>query len=180
MLLSTGFNDFIFVSELSLEKLYSISSTIRKLSDTVKADSRSRYYVLLSTLIYILVNQLPGLENIIVLSEDVVEETEIFCLCNSNAREGVIVPLAVRKLSPAASSLWIWGHCIEMLWEVVMLTADGPSLMASSWEALTPRLLIWNGLVGGSISGEWARRETIRELHRRSETLSDEDDIDLS
>lgn len=36
--------------------------------------------------------------------------------------------------------------------------------LASAWDELTSRLLLWNAISGDSEVGEWARKETIRQM----------------
>lgn len=61
-------------------------------------------------------------------------------------------------------SLWVWGHCIEMLWEMVMQGDSDTREYSSLWSSLTSRLLLWNVLCGGASQvGEWARMEAIKQ-----------------
>jgi nucleolar pre-ribosomal-associated protein 1 len=56
----------------------------------------------------------------------------------------------------------IWGEGVEALWRIT--TTFERKL--SAWDALTCRLLLWRSVVGedGSVVGEWARKEVIRNL----------------
>jgi len=58
--------------------------------------------------------------------------------------------------------LQLWGKSVEALWRVSMLLEE----KHPTWDGLSCRLLVWRSIVGerGSLVGEWARRETIRNL----------------
>lgn len=60
------------------------------------------------------------------------------------------------------ASLVLWGKAVVTLWRVVM----GFSTKPSSWDALTPRLIVWRCIVNerGAAEGEWARREAVCNL----------------
>lgn len=102
---------------------------------------------------------ITSLEDSITVAEDVVSQQVLtFQVRNPSARENDHVP-------GDAPMLWIWGHCVEMLWEIVMKGMNDTAGELSLWNALTNRLLLWNALCGGgSQVGEWARLETIRRL----------------
>ena len=127
-----------------------------------------------------LVSRLIDLERDIRLSADAAEEVQIFTLRHPNAQTLSVIPRATAVLSPPALSIWTWGRCVEMLWEVMMSTPNPIALAAAScWNALTMRILIWNGLTGGeSKTGEWARRETVREMHQRSASVGVENKME--
>jgi nucleolar pre-ribosomal-associated protein 1 len=56
----------------------------------------------------------------------------------------------------------IWGEGVEALWRITTTFER----KISAWDALTCRLLLWRSVVGedGSVVGEWARKEVIRNL----------------
>ena len=58
--------------------------------------------------------------------------------------------------------LVLWGKVIVTLWRVVM----GFDTKPTSWDGLTLRLVIWRCIAGdkGTLEGEWARQEAIRNL----------------
>ncbi|KZT67038.1 hypothetical protein DAEQUDRAFT_694819 [Daedalea quercina L-15889] len=58
-----------------------------------------------------------------------------------------------------------WGECVERLWRACMAQDNG----IAGWDAFTHRLLVWNamkatGTGGGSVVGDWARREVVKSL----------------
>lgn len=62
-----------------------------------------------------------------------------------------------------------WGQIVESLWRASM-ASDGLA-GAKPWDALTSRMLVWNGLKRRSDAGrladdpcEWARREVLKNL----------------
>ena len=60
------------------------------------------------------------------------------------------------------NALVLWGKVIVTLWRVVM----GFDTKPTSWDGLTLRLVIWRCITGdkGTLEGEWARQEAIRNL----------------
>lgn len=63
--------------------------------------------------------------------------------------------------------LALWGKVVVTLWQVVM----GFSTKPTSWDGLTPRLVVWRSIAGerGALEAEWARREAIRNLRSRDD-----------
>lgn len=62
-----------------------------------------------------------------------------------------------------------WGQIVESLWRASM--ASDSLADAKPWDALTSRMLVWNGLKRRSGAGvladdacEWARREVLKNL----------------
>jgi nucleolar pre-ribosomal-associated protein 1 len=58
--------------------------------------------------------------------------------------------------------LGLWGNVVVKLWRVVMGFGTKPT----SWDKLTPRLVVWRCISGerGAPEGEWARQEVVRNL----------------
>ena len=81
-----------------------------------------------------------------------------------------IQPLTSRDTCHVSSTLWqgcntnplsLWGFCVEGLWRASMSLNE----RASTWYALTNRLLAWRAIAGGTTEvGEWARREVVRNI----------------
>ncbi|PPR04905.1 hypothetical protein CVT24_007149 [Panaeolus cyanescens] len=65
------------------------------------------------------------------------------------------------EVSPTAlqPKLVAWGTNLELLWQACMLTTQSKD----TWDALTPRLLLWRSLIGeqNTAIGEWARKEVV-------------------
>jgi nucleolar pre-ribosomal-associated protein 1 len=90
-------------------------------------------------------------------SEAAADETALFQVRHPEAR-------VWHDLPADTPNIWIWGRCVESLWEIVMRDSRDDDGLAGAWDELTSRLLLWNAISGDSDTGEWARKETIRQM----------------
>lgn len=76
-------------------------------------------------------------------------------------KNGILPPHSARGLFDCdrTDPVREWGECVERLWRACISRDD----KCPEWDALTHRLLVWNGIhAGRTVVGEWARKETIR------------------
>ena len=67
-------------------------------------------------------------------------------------------------IRPSTPELWIWGRCIEMIWELLMISDGDERRQARIWSEFTSRLLVWNTISRQSTVGNWARLQVIKNL----------------
>ncbi|KAF8308276.1 hypothetical protein DL93DRAFT_2119068 [Clavulina sp. PMI_390] len=155
----------------SIDSLHTIVFAIRRLLESSPSSSVQLEAVIMIT------EGLSRSEHDIPWSEDVVEEvrlqTSTLSRSSSPSRSRSVLILPASGIPP----LLIWGQCVEMLWECVMKpynnAIDSPlpsSRMSNAWNALTSRLLLWNAISRTSEVGEWARRETIRQMRLQAQS----------
>jgi hypothetical protein len=66
-----------------------------------------------------------------------------------------------REGNASESHALLWGEIVVNLWRASMTSRNS----REAWDELTPRVLVWNQLVGGDDQvGEWARREVVRNV----------------
>jgi nucleolar pre-ribosomal-associated protein 1 len=66
-----------------------------------------------------------------------------------------------REGSTSESHALLWGEIVVNLWRASMTSRSS----REAWDELTPRVLVWNQLIGGDDQvGEWARREVVRNV----------------
>lgn len=135
----------------TLRRVYTICHIFRSLSETADGGAAD------NAIICSLVSAVESVEENIMASDTVVEDVVLFQVRHPEARVGHS-PLA------NAPDIWIWGHCVEMLWDVVMHDSRENNGLTGAWDELTSRLVLWNAISGDSGMGEWARRETIRQM----------------
>jgi len=104
-----------------------------------------------------LVSAVGSLEEEIITSNGITEAVVLFQIRNPDAR-------ASHDLPADTPNIWIWGRCVELLWELVMRDKREDNGLTEAWNDLTSRLILWNAISGDSEVGEWARRETIRQM----------------
>jgi len=134
-----------------LRRVHTICCTLRCLSETSEGG------VVDGGVISCLVSAIGSIEEQIMASDTAVEDTALFQTRHPEARTWHDLPVD----SP---DIWIWGRCVELLWEVVMRDKREDNGLTGAWDELTSRLILWNAISSDSDVGEWVRKETIRQM----------------
>jgi len=135
----------------SLRRVHTVCCTLRRLSETSEGG------VVDDDIISSLVSAIRSIEEQIMASGTVVEDVALFQIRHPEAR-------AWHDLPADSPDIWIWGRCVELLWEVVMRDKREDNGLNGAWDELTSRLILWNAMSSDSDAGEWVRKETIRQM----------------
>lgn len=133
-------------------QLFQISASVRRISPINMNVPSSQ------ALLGALRVTLERLEPTISISDSKLEELVMYEVRTPKAE---LTDPFIRSSTP---ELWIWGRCIEMIWESLMISDGDERRHAHIWSEFTSRLLIWNAISRKSSVGNWARLQLIKNL----------------